>query len=647
LEASKWFTQVDLPPDSKELNEVCQLIIDSQPAQRDCSADGESQDEPSEHTSEWYLSLFTIAGKEWNDFVKFIKDQTATITFLEKRVVFFHEDTYIKQKLSLGKKDEKNQFQNESAPVSIKDVFGRQRQGYRKLFIEAEAGQGKTSLLRHSAFLIALAASQSIGKKTIGLYLRADTLCNEFKILDGNESKDRSGINLETVIGVFLYLCRLPLANQCQQHFMQFVKTKVDSIVLLIDSLDELSQAQRLSFLKRINQISNQGMTLDDKTVVDQIVIASRPISEGIAGFDQYNIESLTSLQQKTFIMKYFGAAAKKNFRMSAKLWSDMVDQPSLRQTLNHDHKELVNTCVKAIECQKRLKTQGNPLLLFLLCLHLEKNHDRQMEETRLFILYESIIKMTIERSQERLHSDPRFRSLFLPWQAEESRAWLMDLMTVTAFVCHWIGSQNEEVDDLSPRKERVSFVLSELQKIEDWKLYSALSAHEELLAGQDLVDVLVSLPGLCQLTREDKPSVYFVNRTIQEFLTARCALGIFDRLQCGREPSRSWSPLRDIKLAGIDPIPRENFWKNEKIVCSRWWSRVILFAASYDHSNETGLEWLWRSIDGPKRLGNGSVVALVAITSISIINQTRCEETGRDLLLDIGYIANRSISIG
>jgi len=610
-DALKWFTQVNLPPNTKEQNEVYQLIIDSKPSQMDNSMnDADARVEPIEHNVGWYLSRFTTLGNEWRDFMDFIKEEIATIVFLGKRVVLFHGDTYIKQKLSLSKKD--------SVPVSVEDVFVRNRHSHRKLLIEADAGQGKTSLLRHATFLISQAASEqnnSVEKRTIGFYLRADTLSNELNIPDREDSKDRSGINLETVIRVFLRQCRSSLARLCEEHMITFVKTKVDSVVLLIDSLDELSQARRILFLNWINQISNQGMVLDDNTMVHQIVIASRPIPEGIQEFSQYTIESLSILQQKAFIIKHFGATAESELRISPKSWQDLIEQIiSTRQKSTHNEKkleELVNICIETLECRDALKTQGNPLLLFLLCLHLEQSHNnpvkRNHKETRLFGLYESIIEMTIERSQERLHSDPRFRSLFVPWQAERSRAWLLDLMTVTAFACHWIGSQNKDSDDLCPRKDTVSSVLSAIHnsKLKDWKLYSVLQTQEELLMGQDLVEVLVSLPGLCQLTREDNPSVYFVNRTIQEFLTARCALAMFDGLKLGRESSDSWRLLCDVEIAGVDSIPKSDFWKNERIICSKWWSRVILFAATYHQSsNESGLEWLWQSIDAPEMPG-------------------------------------------
>jgi len=614
-DASKWFTQVNLPPKTIEQNEVYQLILESEPAQMEKSLnDANPRAEQTEHSFDWYSSLFTTPGKEWQDFMEFVKEQIATTIFLGKRIVLFHGDTYIKQKLSL----------DQTAPVSVEDVFVRDRQNHRKLLIEADAGQGKTSLLRHSAFLISQAASDqsnSEKKKTIGFYLRADTLCNELNIGDKEESKD---LNLETVIRVFLRQCRSSLASHCHEHLMEFVNSHVDSVVLLIDSLDELSQALRAPFLKKIN---SQGMILSgDKNknvTVDQVVIASRPIPEDRAEFNSmvYTIESLSVSQQKMFVIKHFGATAESKFRIDSKSWEAMVASPNYQQSNENDNEleKLVQICKDTLKYRDRLKTQGNPLLLFLLCLHLEYIHDKRLEhqskqnytspvkpideEIRLFRLYESIVEMTIERSQERLHSDPRFRSLFLPWQAEKSRAWLLDLMTVTAFACHWIGSQNEETDDLCPRKDRVSAVLSAIQKSEnrDWKLYSVLSAQEELLVGQDLVDVLVSLPGLCQLTREDNPSVYFVNRTIQEFLTARCCLAMFDGLKFGR--SDSWSLLYD-KIPEINSIPRSDFWKNERIICSKWWSRVILFAASYDHDNESGLGWLWRSIDGPKEPG-------------------------------------------
>jgi len=618
-EASKWFTQVNLESDLLEQKQVYQLIIESGPAQMIHPIDAKARVVQTEHNAGWYSSLFKKPENVWQDFTELVKEQIATIMFLGKRVVLFHGDTYIKQKLSL--------CQKESVPVSVKDVFVKQRQENRKLSIEADAGQGKTSLLRHATFLIAQASRKE--KKTIGFYIRADSLCNELNIQDGDESKDRSGINLEMVVRVFLSQCRSSLIHLCQQHLIYFLRSTKSSVVLLIDSLDELSQARRRSFLNRIHQISNQGMVLDDDTVVDQIVIASRPIPEGVADFNQYTIESLSDSQQKTFVMKHFGATAESEFEMTPESWETLIDQvlSSDNQTKINDVKlgNLVNTCIEALKCRTKLKTQGNPLLLFLLCLHLDYIQGKRLEhkseqndnqsvksidkDTSLFGLYESIVEMTIERSQERLHSDPRFRCLFVPWQAERSRAWLLDLMSVTAFACHWIGSQSEDTDDLCPRKDRISSVLSAIHQFEDWKLYSTLSAkdsiNEELLAGQDLVDVLVALPGLCQLTREENSSsVYFVNRTIQEFLAARCALAIFDGLKFGRKSSDSWALLFDIQISGVESISRGNFWKNERIVCNKWWSRVILFAASYDHSNESGLGWLSRSIDAPNEPG-------------------------------------------
>jgi len=601
-EAAKWFTQVNLNS-TNEPNEVYQLIINSDPAQMDMKS---SRVQSIENNCDWYLSLFTTPGKEWLDLAELVKEQIATIIFLERRVVLFHGDTYVKQKLSLcGKETERS-----SKEVSIKTMFVEQSQRHRKLLIEADAGQGKTSLLRHATFLIATAACDQSEKKTIGLYVRADALYSE---LNKNAGDDRSGITLETVITVFLRQCRSTMAGLCREHLMRFLAS-VNSIVLLVDSLDELSHNLRSSFLKRIHQIDTQGMVLDDNTRVDQIVIASRPIPEGIAGFDQYTIKPLNASQQNTFVIKHFGAIAESDLSVNAGSWQTLIEQTrsnNLQDKIDNEKLgELVKTCIKALECRNELKTQGNPLLLFLLCLYLEENHDEQgaCKEVKLFELYESIIKMTINRSQERLHSDPRFRSLFLPWQAETSLEWLLDLMTVTAFICHWIGSQSEETDDLCTRKERVSSTLSELQKFEDWKLYSNFPgglAQKELLAGQDLVDVLVSLPGLCQVTREEgNPSVYFVNRTIQEFLTARCCLAMFDGLNFERKSSESWLLLCGTQIPGADSIPKYDFWKKERIVCNKWWGRVIKFAASYDHGNETGLGWLWRSIDGPNEPG-------------------------------------------